>query len=63
VSWESLIHCLSGISSFGIQEECLDLKICFGFIIRTGILGRMKKEIESRTGKLHWRESDVFLGV
>ena len=36
---------------------------CFGFIIRTGILGRMKKEIESRTGKLHWRESDVFLGV
>ena len=31
------------MSSFGIQEECLDLKICFGFIIRTGILGRMKK--------------------
>lgn len=43
-----LIHCLSGMSSFGIEEECLDLKICFGFIIRTGILGRMKKRNRKR---------------
>lgn len=38
-----LIYSLSGMSSSGIQEECLGLKVCFRFIIRTGILGRMEK--------------------
>lgn len=29
---------------FGIQKEYLGLKIYFGFIMRTGILGRMKEK-------------------
>lgn len=50
-----LIHSLSGMSFFRIQEAYFGLKICFGFIIITGIFGRMKKR-KSRTGELNWRE-------
>ena len=48
------------MSSFGIQEECLDLKICFGFIIRTGILGRMKKNRKRKQNRQITLEGHMY---